>query len=80
MEVCLVMAEGKVNVLGDDRLANLRLTAKQRDGTHRQLALSGQCLDAKYDSASHTGGVREIRCRKRTDIRRSLTFRTSKNT
>ena len=38
MEVCLVLGEGKVKVLGDDRLANLRLTAKQRDGTYRQLA------------------------------------------
>jgi DNA-binding cell septation regulator SpoVG len=38
MEVCLVLGGGKVKVLGDDRLANLRLTAKQRDGTHRQLA------------------------------------------
>jgi DNA-binding cell septation regulator SpoVG len=38
MEVCLVLGGGKVKVLGDDRLANLRLTAKQRDGTYRQLA------------------------------------------
>ena len=38
MEVCLVLGRGKVKVLGDDRLANLRLTAKQRDGTYRQLA------------------------------------------
>jgi hypothetical protein len=35
MEVCLVLGGGKVKVLGDDRLANLRLTAKQRDGTYR---------------------------------------------
>ena len=27
MEVCLVLGGGKVKVLGDDRLANLRLTA-----------------------------------------------------
>ena len=38
MEGCLVLGGGKVKVLGDDRLANLRLTAKQRDGTYRQLA------------------------------------------
>jgi DNA-binding cell septation regulator SpoVG len=38
MEVCLVLGGGKVKVLGDDRLANLRLTAKQRDGAYRQLA------------------------------------------
>ena len=38
MVVCLVLGGGKVKVLGDDRLANLRLTAKQRDGTYRQLA------------------------------------------
>jgi hypothetical protein len=31
IEVCLVLGEGKVNVLGDDRLANLHLTAKESD-------------------------------------------------
>jgi hypothetical protein len=60
MEVCLVLGGGKVKVLGDDRLANLRLTAKQRDSTYRQLA-SPANTDANDDPTGHSGRVRETR-------------------